>query len=134
VDFKLKCYKIFICMNILLVEDDETTRFIIKKLLEKNLYQITVAIDGEDAMAKLEKDTNFNLILTDIMMPKMNGIKLLEAVKAHPILKSIPVIGFTQGNLEHMKAKTTQCFDALIPKPIEGYNLIASIKSLSLKN
>jgi len=120
-------------MKILLVEDDETNLFIIKKLLEKNLYQVTIAVDGEDAMRKLENDINFDIILTDIMMPKMNGIELLETLKVHPIFKSIPIIGFSQGNLEHMKAKTTLHFDALFPKPLEMNRIIATIKTLALK-
>jgi len=65
---------------------------------------------------------------------KSGGIELLEAVKAHPIFKSIPIIGFSQGNLEHMKAKTTQSFDALFPKPLELNRIITTIKNLSLKN
>jgi len=121
-------------MKVLLVEDDETNRFIVKKFLEKNLFQVSIAIDGHDALEKLENDINFDIILTDIMMPKMNGIELLEAVKAHPILQAIPIIGFSQGNLEHMKAKTTLRFDALFPKPLEVSRIIDTIKTLSLKN
>jgi CheY-like chemotaxis protein len=121
-------------MKILLVEDDEINRFILKKLLEKNQFQVTTATDGKDALKKLQDDINYDIIMTDIMMPEMNGIELLEAVKAHPILGSIPIIGFSQGNLEHMKAKTTQSFDALFPKPLEAAKILNTIKSLSLKN
>jgi len=120
-------------MKILLVEDDEINRFILKKLLEKNQFIVTTANDGKDAMNKLKTDINFDIIMTDIMMPEMNGIELLEAVKAHPILKSIPIIGFSQGNLEHMKAKTIQRFDALFPKPLEIEKILSTIKTLSLK-
>lgn len=121
-------------MKILLVEDDEINRFILKKLLEKNQFNVTTANDGKDAMKRLEDDINYDLIMTDIMMPEMNGIELLEAIKAHPIFKSIPIIGFSQGNLEHMRAKTTQSFDALFPKPLEVERILTTIKNLSLKN
>jgi len=121
-------------MKILLVEDDEINRFILKKLLEKNQFYVTTATDGKDAMRKLQDDINYDLIMTDIMMPEMNGIELLEAVKTHSIFRSIPIIGFSQGNLEHMKAKTTQRFDALFPKPLEVEKILNTIKSLSLKS
>jgi len=121
-------------MKILLVEDDEINRFILKKLLEKNQFKVTTANDGRDAMAKLGEDINYDLIMTDIMMPEMNGIQLLEAVKIHPILKSIPIIAFSQGNLEHMKAKTIQNFDALFPKPLELERILSTIRTLCFKN
>ncbi|KEO73324.1 response regulator [Anditalea andensis] len=121
-------------MKILIVEDEEINRFILKKLLEKNQYQVTLAKDGIEAMKILVEDINFDIIMTDIMMPKMNGIELLEEIKAHPILKSTPIIGFTQGNLEHMKAKSSKKFDALFSKPFEVEKIVTTIKSLTLKD
>ncbi|HSJ66991.1 MAG TPA: response regulator [Anditalea sp.] len=121
-------------MKILLVEDDEINRFILKKRLEKNEFIVTTANNGIEALEKLQADINFDIIMTDIMMPEMNGIELLESVKVHPIFKSIPIIGFSQGNLEHMKAKTSQSFDALFPKPLDIEKIFSTIKNFSLKN
>lgn len=117
-------------MKILLVEDDEINRFILKKLLEKNHFQVTTAINGRDALEKLQHDLTFEIILTDIMMPEMNGIEFLEAIKEHALFRSIPIIGFSQGNLEHMKAKTTQRFDALFPKPLNIEKIISTVRLL----
>lgn len=117
-------------MKILLVEDDEINRFILKKLLEKNHFQVITAINGREALEILQSDISFDIILTDILMPEMSGIELLEAVKAHAIFRSMPIIGFSQGNLEHMKAKTNQRFDALFPKPLNIEKIISTVKLL----
>jgi len=117
-------------MKILIVEDDEINRFILKKLLEKNDFQVTTAIDGQNALDILQADLTFDIVLTDIMMPIMNGIELLEAMKANLLFASIPIIAFSQGNLEHMKAKTTQQFDALFPKPLNIEKVISTVKAL----
>ncbi len=80
--------------KILIIEDDPLMSRMYKKIFEFEKYEVETATDGEEGLKKasLSKPT---LILLDIMMPKMNGIQVLEKLKADPSLKKIPVIILT---------------------------------------
>jgi two-component system sensor histidine kinase and response regulator WspE len=77
--------------RILVVDDSITVREMERKLLENQGYQVDVAVDGIDAWNTIiTKD--YDLLISDIDMPRMNGIELITQVKTHPRLKSIPAI------------------------------------------
>ncbi len=80
--------------KILIVEDDPLMSRMYEKVFTFEKYDVIVAHDGEEGYAKIltEKPT---LILLDIMMPKMNGLQVLEKIKLNPDTKSIPVIMLT---------------------------------------
>ena len=84
-------------MKILLAEDDRILRKAGEVALKKKGYDVIPAVDGEDALAKAIEHRP-DLILLDVMMPKMNGFDVLFALKRDPGLKDIPVIMLT--NLE----------------------------------
>ena len=67
-------------MKILIVDDEKEYRMILKKIIEKHGYSVDVACSGEEAIKKI-KNEKFNLILSDLIMDKMNGIELLSKVK-----------------------------------------------------
>jgi two-component system, NtrC family, nitrogen regulation response regulator NtrX len=75
--------------KILVVDDEESVRFILKQMLEKGGYAVEVKNDGEEAMEALKKGC-FDMLITDINMPKMNGIELLY--KAKEAFHELPVI------------------------------------------
>ncbi len=77
--------------KIIIVEDEEILRNLLKKKLENEGYEIDVAEDGEEGIKKIQ-ETNFDLILLDIIMPKMGGFDVLEEMQKDENLKSIPVI------------------------------------------
>jgi len=77
--------------RILVVDDSITVREMERKLLENQGYQVEVAVDGMDGWNAVRTE-NFDLVVTDIDMPRMNGIKLLTHIKQHDDLKSLPVI------------------------------------------
>ena len=77
--------------RILVVDDSITTRTLEKSILEAHGYRVQVAIDGVEAL-QLLRHAPVDLIITDIQMPRLDGFGLLEAVKADPLLGSIPVI------------------------------------------
>lgn len=79
--------------TILIVEDNKDLCSYINSLLEEN-YFTRMAFNGKEALKILE-ETKIDIILTDIMMPEMNGIELLEHVKNHPKHSNIPVIIIT---------------------------------------
>lgn len=80
--------------KILLVEDDSMVVRMYQRKLEKDGFQLTLAFNGEEGLAALKKEKP-DIILLDIMMPKMNGIEMLKAVKADPALKDIPIVILT---------------------------------------
>ena len=82
--------------RILLVDDEETVRGFLKRGLEMDGHAITTAIDGSDALDRLgEADGAFDLVLTDIRMPIMDGIALaLAAKRDYPALTILLMTGY----------------------------------------
>ncbi len=77
--------------QVLVVDDSITVREMERKLLQNRGYSVDVAVDGMEAWNTIRAHP-YDLVITDIDMPRMNGIELLEQIKRHPRLKSIPVI------------------------------------------
>ena len=77
--------------RVLVVEDSLTVRELERKLLEKRGYTVTVAVDGMDGWNAL-RSTHFDLVVTDIDMPRMDGIELVTLIKRDALLKAVPVM------------------------------------------
>ncbi len=77
--------------SLLVVDDNEMNRDLLTRRLERQGYQVTVAVDGLQALEILDQ-ANFDLVLLDIMLPVMNGYQVLEHLKADQTLNHIPVI------------------------------------------
>ncbi|MDJ0697511.1 hybrid sensor histidine kinase/response regulator [Mastigocoleus sp. MO_188.B34] len=77
--------------HVLVVDDSITVREMERKLLENNGYQVDVAVNGMDGWNAVCSG-NYNLVITDIDMPRMNGFQLTSHMKTHSELKHIPVI------------------------------------------
>lgn len=80
--------------KILIIEDDALISRMYQKIFTFENYQVDVAADGEEGLAKV-KSWKPTLVLLDVMMPKMNGLEVLEKVKADPEVKGIPVVMLT---------------------------------------
>ncbi len=85
--------------NILIIEDDETQRLSLKRILESVGYQPLLVADSAELTAVLDKDEEFHLIIMDIGLPWINGFELAEMMKEHRDLKKIPLI-FLSGQAE----------------------------------
>jgi len=83
--------------RILLAEDDRILRKAGEVSLRKKGYDVIPAVDGEDALAKARTEKP-DLVLLDVMMPRMHGFDVLDALKSDPDVRDIPVIMLT--NLE----------------------------------
>jgi len=80
--------------KILIIEDDPLMRRMYQKIFTFEKYSVVMAANGEDGLVKV-KSQKPNLILLDIMMPKMNGLQVLAKLKSDPDTKKIPVIVLT---------------------------------------
>jgi len=79
-------------LRILLVEDDISTSLIITSMLTQAGASVTTASNGRQALESLANNRSIDLILTDIMMPEVDGIELCEIIRKNPKLKEVPVI------------------------------------------
>jgi two-component system alkaline phosphatase synthesis response regulator PhoP len=94
--------------RILLVDDDPLLVRMYQKKFENDGYEVITANDGEDVFQKLST-TRPDLILLDIMMPKMNGLQVLEQIKATEAIKTIPVVMLS--NVSGSESDTMQALE-----------------------
>ena len=114
--------------KILVVEDTEDNRQILRDLLSAAGYDMIEAHDGVEGVAKASEHRP-DLILMDIQMPVMDGYEATRRIKADPALKSIPVIAVTSYALsdDEGKARAAGC-DAYVSKPYSTRALLAKIR------
>ncbi len=80
--------------KVLIIEDDPLMSRMYQKIFSFEKYEVEMAGDGEEGLAKAAR-VNPTIILCDVMMPKMNGMQVLDSLKSNPATKSIPVIMLT---------------------------------------
>jgi len=113
--------------NILIVEDDPSARFATRKILSKKGYKVTVAENGIDGL-ELTKKTDFDVIITDWLMPKMDGIELISKIRSG--IKKQPII-FLLTAVNSAEAKNKALFagaDEYLTKPVDFKTLIDKIE------
>lgn len=81
-------------MKVLVVDDSDVSRFLLENLLRKSGYEVRSAINGLDALDKLESEA-VDLIVSDAMMPKMDGFELCRRVKTNPTTQRIPFVFYS---------------------------------------
>lgn len=80
--------------KVLIIEDDPLISRMYQKIFTFEKYEVEMAKDGQEGLDKA-RQTKPSVILLDVMMPKMNGLQVLERLKADPATKSIPVLILT---------------------------------------
>ena len=117
--------------NFLVVEDSPTMRQLITFALKRIPgSKVVEANDGIDALKKLSTQ-KFDIILTDINMPIMDGLKLVSMVRNDPVHKAIPIIIITtEGAEEDRERGLALGANAYISKPIQSSHLIKTISEL----
>ena len=122
--FEINCKK-----NILIVEDDLVLCLIIAKYLKKQGYRIETTTNGIEALDYLQSTNTLpDLILSDIMMPYMNGIELLNKIKQDKKLENITVFAITALEEEMIPTKAENGFDQIIKKPFSLLELCNEIE------
>jgi len=115
----------------LVVEDSPTMRQLIVFALRRiQRLAIVEAEDGLEALKKLAAQ-RFDIVLTDINMPVMDGLKLIHRIRSDDALKDIPVVIITtEGGTEDRQRALALGANAYITKPIQGPHVLATVKDL----
>ncbi|MHA1785917.1 MAG: response regulator [Candidatus Helarchaeota archaeon] len=109
--------------RILLVDDDQSFLKSLHEILKLEGFIIDVAMNGIEALNKISKE-DYDLILSDIRMPAMDGVELCRECKSHSNLKNIPFIMYS-GVIDDIDT----CADNFLPKPIESKELLNIIRT-----
>ena len=109
--------------SILLVDEDMEFRKAMKKMFEKSGYTVTVVADGREALETLSRET-FDLIISDLRMPNLNGLELMEEIKRKQM--DTPVIFITAyGEVSsYMDLMNLGAFE-YINKPVKGQEILS---------
>jgi len=113
--------------KILVVEDSPTTRKVIKMTLQRNDFHVVEAEDGVEALTKIN-DEKPDLILLDVMLPKLDGYGILSVLKQNPALKGVPVIMLTSkdGLKDRIKGRFSSA-SAYLTKPFKPEVLLKKV-------
>ena len=115
--------------RILVVEDQEDNRQILRDLLGNAGYELTEAENGEEAIAAVAKQRP-DLILMDIQLPVMDGYEATRRIRTNPDLNSVPIIAVTSYALtgDEDKARAAGC-DGYVSKPYSPRDLLAKVRT-----
>lgn len=115
--------------HILVVEDNEHAAFLVRFLLERAGYVVTVSPDGRDALVKLESTEPTDLIVLDLMLPYVSGYQVLIEARKSERWRAVPIIVVTARTLEMdaVRALETGAND-FVRKPFHPEELLARIR------
>jgi two-component system chemotaxis sensor kinase CheA len=117
--------------SILVVEDSITSRALLKGILESAGYRVTTAVDGLEAFATLRTDT-FDLVVSDVEMPRLSGLDLTARIRAEPKLADLPVVLVTalESREDRERGIDVGANAYLVKKSFDESNLLEVVKRL----
>lgn len=113
---------------VLIVDDDPVNRIVLRGMLEQHRYQVIEANNGTEAIKILAGEQRVNLVLLDVMMPRVSGFEVCEAVRKSHCLLELPVIFLTaQKNDEDLLRGFAVGANEFLTKPVSKYELLALV-------
>lgn len=120
-------------MRILVVDDSSDTVEMLRTLLEMDGAMVSTAGSGPEALGILEQES-FDVVLSDISMPDMDGFELLSRLRQLPNGREVPVLALTGfGRVEDVERAKAEGFFSHITKPIDVANIVATLQKLPVR-
>jgi two-component system, cell cycle response regulator DivK len=118
--------------RILVAEDNAVNLELLREMLEGLRCEVVEAINGEQALAKVE-ETEPDLILLDINMPKMNGYDVLTRLRQNRKFSAVPVLAVTAYAMKEDQQKVLEAgFNGYLPKPIDRTRLLGELRRFGI--
>lgn len=122
--------------RVLIVEDDDISQFLLKKMMDDLRYDCEIVSNGLEAISILEKDT-FDVILMDIEMPIISGFETTRRIRNSPLshLQTIPIIGISANPFEtELQPFIDKGMNDYISKPIHELELLQKLEKQAKTN
>lgn len=117
--------------RVLIAEDDLHIVELLTFVLERERYAVSAATDGEAALARLRSDPP-DLLILDVMLPRMNGFEVLKAIRSDPKLKGVRVIVLTaKGQAQDRRTAEALGIDAFMTKPFSNQDVVAAVRRVA---
>ena len=116
--------------KILVVDDEASIRMLLREILFAEGYTVITAGDGREALPMTLKD-QYDLIITDIRMPQLDGLTLCKALRKNEVTKDIPVLILTGLSApEHLRDALEAGADDFLPKPLNVDEIKLRVRAL----
>ena len=112
---------------VLLVDDDKTTLMVLSKMLQGQGYRVLSASDGEQALTLAAQQQRLDLLITDVVMPKLNGTELAKRLRVNR--PNIPIL-FISGLMGEGSLAGKQANSGFLAKPVTQEGLAAKLQNL----
>lgn len=117
--------------TILAVDDSASIRAMVSFTLKGAGYVVVEAVDGQDALDKAKSNNDVHLILTDLSMPRMDGLTLIKALRGLPRYRTAPILMLTTESSDVMKAQGRAAgATGWMVKPFDPKRLVEVIKKI----
>jgi chemosensory pili system protein ChpA (sensor histidine kinase/response regulator) len=114
--------------RILLIDDSLSVRKFVSRMLERAGYAVDTAVDGEDGVKKATQ-IRYQVIITDLEMPKLNGYEVLQTLRQRPRTKTTPIMVMTtRAGEKHQQAAMSLGASGYLTKPVEERALVAAVE------
>jgi two-component system, chemotaxis family, chemotaxis protein CheY len=118
--------------KVLIVDDSATVRKQVTVALSEAGFDVVEAVDGLDGLEKSAQTPDLALVVSDINMPRMNGIQMLQSLKKDPKHANVPVVVLTtEGQPELIQSAKSAGAKGWIVKPFKPAMLVAAVKRLT---
>lgn len=115
--------------TVMTVDDSASVRQVVSFTLKEAGYQVIEAADGQDALSKLKGIVH--LVITDLNMPRINGIELVKRLRAMPAYKFVPIVVLTTESQDEKKRQAKAAgATGWIVKPFRSQQLLAVVKKV----
>jgi CheY-like chemotaxis protein len=115
--------------KVLVVDDDIRNIFALTSVLERHKMKVLAAESGRQAIETLDREPDVDLVLMDIMMPEMDGIETMQAIRQLARFKALPIIAVTA---KAMKGDREKCIEAgawdYLSKPVDTEQMLAVLR------
>jgi CheY-like chemotaxis protein len=120
-------------IKILIVDDDPSTRFVARLILERENFEIVEAAHGEAALEVVGSDPLPDVVMTDLMMPIMGGLELIRRLRADPRTAAIPIVVVSSNPDAAGSLRSSGLVASIMAKPYSASELADAIRIAATK-